>query len=96
MLFRKGVLVFFLVIGLFCGFLAQATAAENKPYTIVNTADLKSMLDHKQKDFVVIDARNPEEYEDVHIPGAINIPQKRFEQYEYLLPKERTTILVLS
>lgn len=96
MLFRKRALVLLLMIGLFCGFLAQATATEEKgkPYSIITTAELKAMLDHKQKDIVVIDARSPAEYQDVHIPGAINIPQKKFEQYEHLLPKQKATRLV--
>ena len=96
MLFRKSALVLSLVIGLVCGFLVQANAKEktDKPYAIITTAELKTMLDYKKKEIVVVDARNPEEYEDVHIPGAVNIPQKKFEQYEHLLPKQKATALV--
>lgn len=94
MVFRKNILVLFLAMGLLWGLLTQATAEGNKPYTIVRTAELKSILDHKPKNLLVIDARNSEEYEDVHIPGAINIPQRKFEQYAHLLPKQKTTMLI--
>jgi len=52
------------------------------------------MLDSKSGKFLVIDARNPEEFQDVQIPGAINIPEKKFKDYVKLLPQDKATKLV--
>ncbi len=84
------------VIGLICGFLMQANASDgqDQQYKIINHTQLKAILDTNPKDIQVIDARNPEEFEDVHIPAAVNIPQKKFDQYAHLLPEDKTTRLV--
>lgn len=67
---------------------------QNKPtYGQINTAELKKLLDH-DTEMTVIDARNPEEYQQVHIKGALNIPEKEFAQYASRLPQERTRKLV--
>ncbi|WYD81542.1 MAG: rhodanese-like domain-containing protein [Candidatus Electrothrix gigas] len=63
-------------------------------YTIVDTIGLKRMLDTESADVVVVDARNPEEYQEVHIKGAINVPQKKFKKYADLLPKEKFVQIV--
>jgi rhodanese-related sulfurtransferase len=76
-----------------CSFV-QAKTVQNPGYTIIKTADLRKMLDSKLDKFLVIDARNPEEYNDVHIPGAVNIPEKKFEEYVKLLPEDQTSTLI--
>jgi len=43
---------------------------------------------------VVIDARNPEEYQEVHIKGAISIPEKKFADHLGLLPTDKATTVV--
>jgi rhodanese-related sulfurtransferase len=63
-------------------------------YTIIDTADLKKLLDTDPADVVVVDARNPEEYQEVHIKDAINVPQKKFKKYQHLLPEKKSTQLV--
>lgn len=92
---KKGV-VLFVAIWIAGSFSLQAStqALQKLPYKIIKTFEFKALWDSKSKDFLVIDTRNPEEYHDVHIPGAINIPQKKFDQYKHLLPKEKTTRLV--
>ena len=96
MLFRiKGFIVLVLVF-LVCSPSVRARTQESheQPFRTINTASLKALWDSKAKDFLVIDTRNPEEFQDVHIPGAINIPQKRFAEYKHLLPKEKIAKLV--
>jgi len=96
MLLRKSLLVIFLGIGLVCGILmhARAKEAQSQPYKTIATAELKELLDSNPKSILVIDVRNPEEYQDVHIAGAVNIPQKKIEQYKYLLPEDKTARLI--
>ncbi|MCI5162952.1 MAG: rhodanese-like domain-containing protein, partial [Candidatus Electrothrix sp. AX5] len=42
-------------------------------YALIDTAILKKLLDTDPEDLVVVDARNPEEFQEVHIKGAINV-----------------------
>ena len=61
-----------------------------EPYTVVTSEELKAMLDRQEPDMVVIDARNPEEFQEVHIRTAVNIPWPKLEKDKTLLnfPKE--------
>jgi len=62
-------------------------------YGIIDTEGLKSLLD-RNAGVAVFDARNPEEYQEVHIQGAENLPQKNFDSFAYLLPKDRSQLIV--
>lgn len=95
MFVRKSILLSVLIC-LVCFFSTLASTQEfnNQPYKIIKTSELKVLCDSKAKDFLVIDTRNPEEFQDVHIPRAINIPQKKFDVYKHLLPEEKTTRFV--
>jgi adenylyltransferase/sulfurtransferase len=60
----------------FCG-IPQAKAAEmeaNKSMEEMTVQELKQILDSGSEDYVVIDVRNPHEYEIASIPGAVLIP----------------------
>ena len=62
--------------------------------TIITTEQLQSMLKQKRK-YVLIDARSPQEYEDAHIIGAVNIPEKAFNKYRSRLPKDKNSLLII-
>ena len=96
MTFRlKGIVLLLLIcLLLFSSTMARTQERPVQLYGIINSSELKGMLDSGKKDLLVIDTRNPEEYRNVHIPVAINIPQKRFDKYKHLLPEERLTKLV--
>lgn len=60
----------------FCG-IPQAKAAEAKQKMDIQemtVQELKALLDGDQKDYVLIDVRNPHEYEIAQIPGAVLVP----------------------
>ncbi len=78
----------------FLSFRANANDSQKLPYQTIKTAELKALWDTKPNDLLIIDTRNPEEYDDVHIPGAVNIPQKKFDVYRHLLPSEKAVRLV--
>jgi len=82
-----------LFFALLCLGVLQANGEET-PYTIIGPEELKGLVDSRVDTFVVIDARNPEEYQEVHIPGAINVPQKKFDTYKKLLPTDKNKLLI--
>lgn len=64
----------------FCGVISDEAAAAASDSTI-SVHDLKRMLDEKQAgqlDFLLVDVREPNEWDIVQIPGAILIPKGEF------------------
>jgi adenylyltransferase/sulfurtransferase len=60
----------------FCG-IPQAKAAEAKQQTDIQemtVKELKALIDSGAKDFVLLDVRNPHEYEIAKIPGSVLVP----------------------
>jgi sulfur-carrier protein adenylyltransferase/sulfurtransferase len=67
---------------MFCG-IPQAKAAEAEQQSMLaemTVTELKALIDSGAKDFVLIDVRNPNEYEIAKIPGSILIPLPDIEQ----------------
>jgi adenylyltransferase/sulfurtransferase len=81
----------------FCGAVSTAAADAARDATI-GVTDLARMLQARERgedDFVLVDVREPAEYEIVSIPGATLIPKGRFESGEALaeLPTDRRVVL---
>ncbi|MEC4812832.1 MAG: molybdopterin-synthase adenylyltransferase MoeB [Scytonema sp. PMC 1069.18] len=65
----------------FCG-IPQAKAQEEKQQMEmqeITVQELKQLLDSASKDFVLLDVRNPHEYEIAKIPGSVLIPLSEIE-----------------
>jgi rhodanese-related sulfurtransferase len=70
---------------------------------MIDTAQLHAMIvdnayrleGRKEKQFTVIDARTKEEYNKAHIFSAINIPERDFDKFTTLLPKDKSVQLVV-
>ena len=86
-------LVVLLVLGMLmlCG--TNVSARDGAGYGLINTDNLKNDLD-VAIEMTVVDARNPEEYQEVHIRGAINIPVKQWDKYVSRLPADRSARIV--
>ncbi|GAM10912.1 hypothetical protein OR1_03212 [Geobacter sp. OR-1] len=71
--------------GLACG-----AGKQPEPFTVVSSEELKAMIDRNEPGLEVIDARTPEEYQEVHIKGAKNIPLPVLEKNpaELAFPKD--------
>ncbi len=72
----------------FCG-IPQANAAEAEQQANMeemSVKDLKQLLDSGSDDFVLLDVRNPHEYEIARIPGSVLIPLSEIESGE-AIPK---------
>lgn len=65
----------------FCG-IPQAKAAEAEAQADIpemTVQDLKQLLDSGKQDFVLLDVRNPHEYEIAKIPGSVLVPLSEIE-----------------
>lgn len=62
-------------------------------YSLIDTEGLKRMLDTNAV-MTVVDARNPEEYQEVHIKGAINVPVKKWDASSSKLPADKSARIV--
>ena len=66
----------------FCG-IPQAKAAEAQAQSVlaeITVTDLKILLDSGKSDYLLVDVRNPNEYEIARIPGAVLVPLPDIEQ----------------
>ena len=87
---------FFLILLLLTCWVNSGTvfAADDSQAKVIATEELKALLDTAGGPHVVIDARNPEEYQEVHIQGAINIPVSKFKEFQHLLPQDKSVQLI--
>ena len=77
----------------FCGVLSDAAEVAVKDSTI-SVSDLKGKIDNKEN-FLLIDVREPSEFEIVRIPGSVLIPKQGFLDGSALagLPQDKPIIL---
>ncbi len=66
----------------FCGIKQAQEAKEKMDIQEMTVQDLKALIDSESKDFVLIDVRNPNEYEIAKIPGSILVPLPEIERGE--------------
>ena len=81
----------------FCGSISDE-AAEAAMGSTITATDLKDLLDKRdagQSDFMLIDVREPGEYDIVNIPGAVLIPKGRFLDGSVLAELPTTKPIVL-
>jgi adenylyltransferase/sulfurtransferase len=81
----------------FCGAISEE-AAEAAVDSTISVRQLKDMLDERERgdrDFVLIDVREPNEWEIVSIPGAVLIPKGEFLNGSALekLPSDKQVVL---
>jgi rhodanese-related sulfurtransferase len=62
-------------------------------YPVINADQVRTWMQGKKK-VVIIDSRTPEEYQEGHIPGSINIHPDRIKTETALLPKDKTTAMI--
>lgn len=56
-----------------CG--SKNSNAENNSYRQIDMEEAEKIM-QEEKDYIILDVRTPEEYEEGHIPHAINIPNE--------------------
>ncbi|MDH4160869.1 MAG: ThiF family adenylyltransferase, partial [Actinomycetota bacterium] len=81
----------------FCGTISEAAAEAARDSTI-SVLELKDMLDARERgdtDFLLVDVREPAEYEIVRIDGAVLVPKNEFLMGSALedLPQDKPIVL---
>lgn len=54
----------------------------------------QEILEASEMDFLIIDVRRPDEFEQGHVPNAINIPLSEIENTVHLFPQGDTPIVM--
>ena len=71
-----------------------APATPNNTYRQITMSEAIAMIE-KEKDYIILDVRRPDEFAEKHIPGAINIPNEIIGTEEIKeLPNKKQLILV--
>jgi rhodanese-related sulfurtransferase len=78
---------------LLLGFLFVFSSAVMAQYPIISAEQVKSWTTGK-KAYLLIDARTAEEYQQGHIPGAINIMPDHMKLEASRLPKDKKTPMI--
>ena len=83
----------FMLLIIVLGLQFQAVA-KGESYQVIGHAELKAKTDADLRNFLLVDSRNPEEYQESHIPGAVNIPQKKMDVFWGLLPAAKNIQII--
>ena len=71
-----------------------APASQNNTYRQISMSEAIPMME-KEKKYIILDVRRPDEFAEKHIPGAINIPNEIIGTEEIKeLPNKKQLILV--
>ena len=84
---------FLLALFLFTG-CNQNKPPESNSYRQVSSKEAATMME-EETDYIILDVRTPEEYEEKHITGAVNLPNENIGTEELTqLPDKEQLILV--
>lgn len=91
---KKIIPVFVSTLLLLAGCGSKNSNTENNNYRHVDMEEATKIME-KEKDYMILDVRTPEEYEEGHIPHAINIPNETIHTEDIpKLPDKNQLILV--
>ena len=72
----------------------EAPVSQNYTYRQISMSEAITMME-KEKDYIILDVRRPDEFAEKHIPGAINIPNEIIGTEDIKeLPNKKQLILV--
>ena len=91
MIKEKRTITAVLAIAALLGFSLESSASS---YTDISALELKQRIDDKDDDnFIILDIRDEADYDEKHIPGAINIPLKELGYKVFALDKTKDIIV---
>jgi rhodanese-related sulfurtransferase len=74
-------------------FLLLSSTSVMAQFTVIDAQQLRSYLTGK-KNAVLVDSRTAEEYQQAHIPGAINIVPEEMKAKAGRLPKDKAAPII--
>jgi len=72
--------------------LAPAARAQAQP-AVVDAEHVKAWIGSKRK-MLIVDSRNPDEYAQAHLPGAVSIPADQTRAQSDRLPRDKGMLVV--
>jgi phage shock protein E len=75
------------------GFIFLLSNAAAQDFKNVTAEELRQLIDQKEK-MVLVDARTVGEFQDGHIPSAINIPPEKIKEISRYLPENRDALII--
>jgi rhodanese-related sulfurtransferase len=73
---------------------ASAEEKAKEGYVVLTSEEVKFLVDRKEPGTVILDARTPKEYQEVHIQGALSLPDSDLAKDPKLLTWPKETKLV--
>jgi len=70
--------------------------AFSTPDQVIEIDELMALLkkDPKEANYMLLDVRGISNFQESHLPGAVALPNYRFDKYKDRLPKDKSTLLV--
>jgi len=75
------------------GFLLLSSSIAMAQFPVLDAEQVKAWMEGGKK-FVLIDARPAKEYQEAHIPGAINIMPEKVREEAARLPKDKAAPII--
>ncbi len=72
----------------------QVAVSQGAQFPVISAGDLKAEMD-SGKDVFIVDARSRDEYNQGHLPGALNVPPEAFNYLPGYLPKNKSYPIVI-
>ncbi|OGX61056.1 MAG: sulfurtransferase [Paenibacillus sp. RIFOXYA1_FULL_44_5] len=85
--------IIYIVLAAFVVFTLYKQFAPIKGLKTLSSADFQKEIQEKSTDKLVVDVREPQEYQTGYIPGAKNVPLSQLSQRLDQLPKENQLYL---
>jgi rhodanese-related sulfurtransferase len=81
------------IVMILLSLLVLSSTSVSAQFLVIDSEQLRSLVTGNEK-AVLVDSRTPEEYEQAHIPGALNIMPEQMKIKAATLPKNKTTRII--
>jgi rhodanese-related sulfurtransferase len=68
----------------------------NEPFHTISVEDFVEQFVEAERDYLLLDVREPGEYSQVRIPGAVNIPLSTFQLRFQEVQRDQTIVVVCA
>lgn len=68
----------------------------NEPFQTISAEEFLAQFFQADRDYLLLDVREVDEYQRVRIPGAVNIPLSAFQARFEEVPRDQTVVVVCA